>query len=75
MLVTGQWRCRICGFERHHQVSVMRKDGSRYLTSFYACSQCSVMFLNPAQWNAYGDAPANVEAPPSVVTPMRRRQR
>jgi hypothetical protein len=50
--VSSQWRCRICRFERYHQVSVLRKDGSRYETSFYACSACSVMFLNPANFNA-----------------------
>ena len=54
--VSSQWRCRICRFERYHQVSVLRKDGSRYETSFYACSACSVMFLNPANFNADGSA-------------------
>jgi hypothetical protein len=72
--VSGQWRCRICNFERYHQVSVLRKNGSKYLTSFYACSLCSVMFLNPEQWSANSSAPPNVEAPPAVVTPMRRRR-
>jgi hypothetical protein len=72
--VSGQWRCRICDFNRYHQVSVPRKNGIRYTTSFYACSHCSVMFLNPAQWNIYSSAPANVEGPPDVVTPMRRRK-
>jgi hypothetical protein len=72
----GQWRCRICKFERYHQVSVVRKDGSRYITSFYACSQCSVMFLTPEQWCEGGNQPmVNVEAPPDIVTPMRRRRR
>ena len=71
---TGQWRCRICNFERYHQVSVPRKDGSRYLTSFYACSLCSVMFLNPAQWSADSAAAANIEAPPTVVSALRRKR-
>jgi hypothetical protein len=43
----GQWKCRICGFERYHQVSVPRKTGPRDKTSFYARSLYSVMFLNP----------------------------
>lgn len=72
--LTGQWRCRICGFDRYHQVSVLRRDGSRYTTSFYACSGCSVMFLNPAHWSADSSAPANIEAPPTVVTVLRRRR-
>jgi hypothetical protein len=72
--VSGQWRCRICDFDRYHRVTVLRKNGSRYETSFYACSRCSVMFLNPAQWSANSSAPASIEAPPSVVTAMRRRR-
>jgi hypothetical protein len=62
--VSGQWRCRIFNFARYHQVTVLRKNGARYETSFYACSQCSVMFLNPANFNADSAAPANIEAPP-----------
>ena len=73
--ISGQWRCRICDFDRYHQVSVPRKNGALYLTSFYACSQRSVMFLNPAQWSADSSAPANVEAPPNVITPLRKRRR
>src|SRR5580698_3771530 len=67
------WRCRMCGYERYHRVSVPRKNGAKYETSFYACSKCSVMFLNPAQWNLHaGDGPVKIEAPPEIVTPMRR---
>ncbi len=37
----SQWKCRLCGFDRYyHQVSVLRKTGARYETSFYACSRC-----------------------------------
>lgn len=72
--VSGQWRCRICDFDRYHLVTVLKKNGTKYETSFYACSRCSIMFLNPAQWSAYSSAPANIEAPPSVVTSMRRRR-
>ena len=35
---TGQWQCRVCGFDRWHVVSVKRKNGALYTTSFYACS-------------------------------------
>lgn len=66
------WRCRICAFERYHRVSVMRKNGSRYETQIFACSQCSVMFLNPIQFNAFSTAAPNIEFPP-IVTPLRRR--
>jgi len=55
--VSGQWRCRVCGFDRWHVVSVKKKNGALYTTSFYACSGCSTMFLNPEQFNALGSAP------------------
>lgn len=41
---------------------------------FYACSRCSVMFLNAAQFDANSSVNPNVEAPPAVVTPIRRRR-
>lgn len=74
---TIQWTCRICHFDRYHQVTVQRKNGAKYLAEFYACSQCSVMFLTPQLWNgSASEQPGiNVEAPPDVVTPMRRRRR
>jgi hypothetical protein len=40
----SQWKCRVCGFDRYHHVSVLRKTGARYETPFCACSRCSVMF-------------------------------
>jgi hypothetical protein len=55
--------------------SIRGKNGARYETSFYASSKCSVMFLNPAQWNLHADdVPVNIEAPPEIVPPMRRRR-
>lgn len=63
----------MCGFERYYGVSVVKKNGVRYHTSFFSCSGCSVMFTNPEQFNAIGQqVNPNVEAPPSVVTPIRR---
>jgi hypothetical protein len=73
-MTLSQWRCRLCGFDRYHRVTVLRKTGARYETPFYACSRCSVMFLNPAQFDANSTANPNVEAPPTVVTAMRRRR-
>jgi hypothetical protein len=72
-MTLSQWRCRLCGFDRYHRVTVLRKYGARYETPFSACSQCSVMFLNPAQFDSNSAAP-NVEAAPGVVTPIRRRR-
>lgn len=48
----AQWRCRLCGFKRYHRVAVLRKNGQRYETSFFACSGCAVMFLNDSTFNA-----------------------
>ena len=68
-----QWRCRICGFDRFHRVSVMRRNGTRYETEFSACSQCSVMFLNAARFDAHSTLAPSVEFPP-VVSPLRRKR-
>src|SRR6202023_4093938 len=70
---TGQWRCRICSFDRWHIVTVKRKNGALYTTAFYACSRCSVMFLNPEQFSAFGDAAPNVEMPTVISLPARRK--
>jgi hypothetical protein len=48
----AQWRCRVCGFERYHRVAVLKKNGQRYETAFFACSGCSVMFLNDSKRRA-----------------------
>ena len=32
------------------------------------------MFLNPVQFDGNSTAAPNIEAPPAVVTPMRRRR-
>src|SRR5579872_2197967 len=68
---TLQWRCRVCNFDRYHPISVLRKDGTKYETAFFSCSQCSVMFLNPAQFNLHSDAAPNVE--PTKVFRLRTR--
>lgn len=57
----------------YHRVAVIRLNGSRYETRFFACSQCSVMFLNHTQFNAISTAAPNIEFPP-IVTPLKRRQ-
>jgi hypothetical protein len=72
-MTLSQWRCRLCGFDRYHRVSVLRKNGARYETPFHACSGCSVMFLNPWQFEANSTAAPNIEMPP-VVTQLRRRR-
>jgi hypothetical protein len=69
-MTLSQCCCRLCGFDCYHRVTVLRKTGARYETPFSGYSQCSVMFLNPAQFDANSTAPPNVEAPPAVATPM-----
>ena len=71
-MTPSQWRRRLCGFDRYHRVTVLRKNGSRYETSFHACSECSAMFLNPAQFEVNSTANPSVGMPP-MVTPTRRR--
>jgi hypothetical protein len=71
---SGQWCCRVCGFERWHVVTVKRKNGALYTTSFYACSGCSAMFLSPDQFSAHGAAAPNVELPRVVTLSARRRR-
>jgi len=53
-------------------VTVKRKTGTLYTTSFYACSGCSVMFLNPEQFNAFGDAAPNIEMARVISLPARK---
>ena len=48
-------------------------NGALYTTSFYACSGCSVMFLNPDQFSALGSAAPNIEMPTVISLPARRK--
>ena len=57
----------------HHRVTVPRSNGSRYETSFFACSGCSVMFLNDATFNAWHAITPEAETA-VIVTPARRWQ-
>jgi hypothetical protein len=54
-------------------VTVKRRNGALYTTSFYSCSGCSVMFLNPEQFNAFGDAAPNVEMPKVIRLAARQK--
>ena len=69
----AQWKCRIGSFDRWHHVTVKKKGGALYQTPFYACSGCSAMFLNPAQFNALGHAAPNIEMPRVVGIKSRGR--
>jgi len=72
----AQWKCRLCGFAQYHQVTVLRPNRTRYTTSFYACSGCTTMFLNPETFNGWrpvtcGEATV---AFPRIVTLRQRRR-
>jgi len=68
----SQWRCRVGDFDRYYKISVVRTNGARYETSFYACSQCSTMFVNPYQFNRHSTENPNIEMPNLVRLPARR---
>jgi hypothetical protein len=58
-------------------VAVLRKNGTRYETSFFACSGCSAMFLNATifdGWHPVAAETAGADFPP-IVTPLRKRSR
>jgi hypothetical protein len=69
---SGEWRCRGCGLDRWHVVTVKRRKGALYTKCLYACSGCAVMFLNPEVFNALGDARPNVEMPNVISLTARR---
>lgn len=44
------FKCPLCQGHRCDLVIVKRPDGSDYVTSFYACLTCSVMFRDPRRF-------------------------
>jgi len=46
------WTCPICRCTRYRITSVERPDGSTYKTEFHQCAGCTVMFREPALFNA-----------------------
>jgi hypothetical protein len=55
MLVRDGFRCPICSFDAYCRIIVIRPDHSRYVTSFYRCGGCQVMFYNPQTFSSNGD--------------------
>src|ERR1039458_5456792 len=51
------FRCHVCGNGFFRAVVVPRPDGSLYATSFYECSGCSVVFVDPNAFNANEPGP------------------
>jgi hypothetical protein len=71
----------MCGFDRFHRVTVLRKTGVSYETPFRACGGCSAMFLNPSQFDANSTASPNVDNAPaqfatsSIAAPSTKQLR
>ncbi len=56
MLIRDGFRCPICEFDAYCRVIVIRKDYSRYVTDFYKCGGCQVVFINPRTFSATAEA-------------------
>jgi uncharacterized C2H2 Zn-finger protein len=78
------FRCPNCKGVSFSQVTVKRKDGSVYLTSFFACNVCTAMFLDPVAYTrGFEDRPRTTNREPTNSSPyqmwsrinQRRRER
>jgi hypothetical protein len=70
------FRCPLCRTEYYTRVRVKRANGTIYVTEFFACLGCTVMFRDPGRFmnrTQLGDAPTDATAP--IVELDRRRQR
>jgi hypothetical protein len=38
-MTLSQWCCRLCGFDRYHRVTVLRKTGARYCSERKSASR------------------------------------
>lgn len=48
------WRCPLCNHTGYMQVAVARPNGGSYMTEFYECSGCTVMFRHPGRFARLG---------------------
>jgi hypothetical protein len=56
------FRCPLCKSVSCERVIVRRADGTNYLTSFYACTTCTVMFLDPLAFTrGFEDRPQTLQ--------------
>ncbi len=56
MLVRDGYVCPICEYDAYCRVVVFRESGARYVTPFYKCGGCQVMFHNPLTFSASANA-------------------
>jgi hypothetical protein len=48
------WRCPICNSTAYRQTLVGRPDGKPYLTEFFECCGCTLMFRHPNRFTRLG---------------------
>lgn len=64
------FRCQVCGCEKYVQVRVRRPSGDWYVTAFYECFACSVMFLDPEKFSDPRGAGDGVDRSPRSFGPL-----
>jgi hypothetical protein len=66
------FRCPLCRGVTCERVVVRRPNGSTYMTSFYSCTVCTVMFRDPlALTRGFEDRPRTDPKPPGKATPYQ----
>ncbi|HEY6641069.1 hypothetical protein [Povalibacter sp.] len=66
------FRCPLCKSVSCQRVTVPRANGTTYVTAFYACTICTVMFLDPlALTHGYEGRPQSSERKPVTQNPYQ----
>jgi hypothetical protein len=63
------FRCPICRSATCERITVRRANNSDYITSFYACVTCTVMFLDPIAFTRGFEDRAQPSARTAAKTP------
>jgi hypothetical protein len=48
------WRCPVCNATAYRQTLVSKPNGTTYLTEFYECAGCTLMFRHPGRFTRLG---------------------
>ena len=64
-LIRDGFICPICAFDAYCRIIVTRADHSRYVTPFWRCGGCQVVFTNPLTFSA---APGSEKIRPRRLT-------
>ena len=48
------WRCPVCNSVAYRQTLVSRPNGTAYLTEFFECAGCTLMFRHPGRLTRLG---------------------